>query len=351
MTKKVFLRRKRGIESGESGPGTAVIRGDRGRDYRSMSEAAETEGSACADSGAGYADQPRRSTNAQLLAAKQWVVSFGEMKDGRSAAAPPPVDTGVFWRCPCLIDGAKIGGIGSYPKGPRGGMLGNILRTSDRNYLMRSFCTDGASTSGAKFASFKQTNVYQRTAAWQTPSNLEDHHGDETVVDACHAGLFSMNYAERRTDILTRTESILEAIKPGATQCLFINCFSQSGPGFQCAGFEDTAVSRAIAATRGSLRCLSLTESQVCKSDVEALMAGGGDGGEGKEGGGDGGEGKEGQKGKDGGGDGGGCTDLRGFMLSQCSNSTTDPLTDEAMAAMLRSPTGRKLRWLWVDIR
>jgi hypothetical protein len=107
------------------------------------------------------------SMNAQLVAAKQWVVSFGEMKDGTSAAEPPPVDTGVFWRCPCLIDGAKIGGIGSYPVGPRGGMLGNILRTSDRNYLMRSFCTDGASTSGAKFASFKQTNVYQRTAAWQ----------------------------------------------------------------------------------------------------------------------------------------------------------------------------------------
>jgi len=179
---------------------------------------------------------------------------------------------------------------------------------------------------------------------WQTPTNLEDHHGDKTVVDACHAGLFSMNYAERRTDILTRTESILEAIKPGATQCLFINCFSQNGPGFQCAGFEGTAVSRAIAATRGSLRCLSLTESQVCKSDVEALMAGGGDDGEGK-------EGKEGKDGKDGGGGGEGCTDLRGFMISQCNNSSTDPLTDEAMAAMLRSPAGRKLRWLWVDIR
>ena len=153
----------------------------------------------------------------------------------------------------------------------------------------------------------------------QTPSALDDHADDDSIVDGCHAGLFIPNHSARRSDILLSGD-VLVASCSASTRCIFVNCFAARGSrnGFLCAGYNGTALARGIAATEGSLQCFSAVESAVTEAELDALCQ---------------------------------CPELRGSMLVQCGSEFGEagakPANDEAMARVLRSCP--KLRWLFVQ--
>jgi hypothetical protein len=248
----------------------------------------------------------------KVPAKKPFTVAFGEV----AARFAPLKDNGIFFRNPTDIQGAKVLAMSAYPS-PSGGQPGydfldNVRRDSDRNYLMRSFCLEGSIVSGASFTTVKKPNAMSRVMSWLTPTNLEEHVDDESIVDGYHAGLFHPNPKNSRFDILLSVDSLLAECSP-ATRCLFLDCFTAKGGGCECAGFTATAVAEAIAATDGQLQCFAMSESCISNADVAALSK---------------------------------CVDLRGFMVSHNSHSQTDPPTDEAMAQLLRK-TGASLKWLW----
>jgi hypothetical protein len=206
---------------------------------------------------------------------KPFTIAFGEV----DKSFAPTKDNGIFFRNPSPIDGAKVMPMQSYP----GSFLENVKRDSDKNFLMRSFCLDGSSVSGAKFTTAKKSHVICRTMTWITPTNLDDFGDDDSIVDCAHPGLFQTG--ERCFDILLTAESLLKSTSP-ATRCLFLDCFAATSGCFRCEGFTPTAVASAIAATEGQLQCFSMSESCISKGDLDALAK---------------------------------CTDLRGFDVSHVS--------------------------------
>jgi hypothetical protein len=206
---------------------------------------------------------------------KPFTIAFGEV----DKSFAPTKDNGIFFRNPSPIDGAQIMPMKSYPAS----FLENVKRDSDKNYLMRSFCLDGSSVSGAKFTTAKKSHVICRTMTWITPTDLDDFADDDSIVDCAHPGLFQKG--NQSFNILLSAESLLKSTSP-ATRCLFLDCFAATGGGFRCQGFTATAVASAIAATEGQLQCFSMSESCISKGDLDALAK---------------------------------CTNLRGFDVSQVS--------------------------------
>jgi len=192
---------------------------------------------------------------------------------------------------------------------------------------------DGA---GARYVSYKRKHVYNKIVNWLPPTNLNDHSADPNIVDGCHAALLVPDELQRTTHSVLTSQALLSAVTP-TTNCLFLNCYSNAGEGFQCPGFDPEAVPQAVAKAGQALQCLAVTEGPVGKSLLEALS--------------------------------GHCPNLKGLMLDSCtvpvvsqdpsssssSSSYARKVPDEAetpndalLAAVLRHCP--KLEWLYVDI-
>lgn len=215
-----------------------------------------------------------------------------------------------------------------YPGTGQNGMLYSIQRNSDRNYAMRATCLDGA---GARYVTYKRAHVLCKVVAWLPPTNLNDHAPDASVVDCCHASLLVPGTNSAACTLTAA--ALLHAVSP-STKCLFVNCFSNDGRGFACAGYAPGAVAASVAATQGGLQCVGLSECPVGRRTLEALAAG--------------------------------CPDLRGLTFSMCTapqkpeaaappstyprmvNDADDAPSDALLAAVLRACP--HLEWLLVDV-
>ena len=169
--------------------------------------------------------------------------------------------------------------------------------------------------------------------AWLSgPNNLNDLSNDpeasETIVDACHAGLFDTSPSG--CIVLTDANHLVECCSP-ATTSLFLNMYTENARGnpVQCPGFRHGSVAQAIERTEGHLQCLAMAESMVDAQMLRALAQ---------------------------------CPDLRGVHFKQCTGhaatassassgaaeGTVEPPSDQDIAAMLRSCP--KLEWLHFDV-
>ena len=254
-----------------------------------------------------------RATNSKAKPRKKHIVTFGLVKGANTA-----FDSGLFFRNPSSLSCAEMLPSSSYMGTGKSSMLYMMQRNSERNYLLYSFCLEGASISGASFTKYKRKHIMSACLCWNTPvtlDNMVDECGEGgTIVDTCHANLFKCNHAARRTDILLTADALISACNPSTTT-IFLNCFNGVGSGFECAGWTKDAVKNAIDQTKGNLKVFSNVEGEISLETLAALEK---------------------------------CNDLRGILLAQCKNASDKKqvVTDSAMASLLRASPNLKFLWI-----
>jgi hypothetical protein len=153
--------------------------------------------------------RPKKPDSA--FAVKFGRVTNGDIPKGWLTAAN---DTTIFTRNPSQIAGSKVW------EGNPDFMLKALKSVSNRNYLMRSFCLDGSSVSGAKYTAYPSERSTDYGVTWYTPTNLDDLSHDGSIVDCCHADFFRCDQRARTTSILLTTDALLEATGPATRSVL-----------------------------------------------------------------------------------------------------------------------------------
>ena len=200
----------------------------------------------------------------------------------------------MFGRNPCRVDGGVGTPVSAFPGGA--GIKGFVYLVqciSDRNYAMRAFCLDGHPS--ACYVTYKPPRCINKNCTWLSPTNLNQHGSDLTIVDSCHTDLTNPTDGE---SCLT-TANLLAACSAPGVECFFVNNFK---------GNAATSIAQCAA----KLKCLSLVECSLNQDSVAAMA---------------------------------GCTELRGIVLGEVS--TDDAVTDAQFAQVLRS--NPKLMWLQVS--
>jgi len=187
---------------------------------------------------------------------------YGEVKLGRL----PDHDDQFFVRNLCRIPGGKVSPPESYPGEGKSSYLYWLRRISDQNYAMRSFClAQDPDSVGARYMTFEKMGVLQRCVAWISPSNLDAHAKDPTIVDTVHSDL-----VDPQKGMCLLSGSNLESCVNASTECLFVHGMKRV-----CArtGFKGdvAAVRRCLEVAKGSLRCLSLTECTISREMLETI--------------------------------------------------------------------------------
>lgn len=94
----------------------------------------------------------------------------------------------MFGRNPCRVDGGVGTPVSAFPGGA--GIKGFVYLVqciSDRNYAMRAFCLDGHPS--ACYVTYKPPRCINKNCTWLSPTNLNQHGSDLTIVDSCHTDL------------------------------------------------------------------------------------------------------------------------------------------------------------------